>query len=105
MIDMNKIIKYTCSVSSATAISRIFGYIRDMLVAYMFGAGIFADAFYAAFRIPNLIRRMLGEGSFSVAFIPVFSEYLHTKTKLETQKLMLLYWIFVYTSMILIILV
>ena len=87
MIDMNKIIKYTYSVSSATAVSRIFGYIRDMLVAYMFGAGIFADAFYAAFRIPNLIRRMLGEGSFSVAFIPVFSQYLHTKTKSETQKL------------------
>ena len=87
MIDMNKIIKYTYSVSGATAISRIFGYIRDMLVAYMFGAGIFADAFYAAFRIPNLIRRMLGEGSFSVAFIPVFSQYLHTKTKSETQKL------------------
>jgi putative peptidoglycan lipid II flippase len=58
-----------------------------MLVAYLFGAGLVADAFYAAFRIPNLIRRMLGEGSFSVAFIPVFSEYLHTKTKEETQKL------------------
>lgn len=84
---MKKIIKYAGSVSAGTAISRIFGYIRDMLVAYMFGAGMFADAFYAAFRIPNLIRRMLGEGSFSAAFVPVFSEYLHTKTKSETQKL------------------
>ena len=87
MIEIKKIIKYAGSVSAGTTVSRIFGYIRDMLVAYMFGAGMFADAFYAAFRIPNLIRRMLGEGSFSAAFIPVFSEYLHTKTKTETQKL------------------
>ncbi len=87
MIEIKKVIKYAGSVSAGTMISRIFGYIRDMLVAYMFGAGMYADAFYAAFRIPNLIRRMLGEGSFSAAFIPVFSEYLHTKTKSETQKL------------------
>jgi putative peptidoglycan lipid II flippase len=69
-----------------TALSRILGYIRDMLVANVFGAGIFADAFYAAFRIPNLFRRLLGEGAFSAAFVPVFSEYLHTKEKTETQK-------------------
>ena len=87
MIEKSKIVKYAGSVSVGTTISRIFGYIRDMLVAYLFGAGMFADAFYAAFRIPNLLRRMLGEGSFSAAFIPVFSEYLHTKPKEETQKL------------------
>lgn len=69
-----------------TTISRILGYIRDMLVANLFGAGMFADAFYAAFRIPNLFRRLLGEGSFSAAFIPVFNEYLHTKEKKETQN-------------------
>jgi putative peptidoglycan lipid II flippase len=71
-----------------TMFSRILGYVRDMLVANMFGAGIFADAFYAAFRIPNLFRRIFGEGAFSAAFIPVFSEYLHTKEKLETQKML-----------------
>jgi len=87
VIEIKKVIKFAGSVSAGTTVSRIFGYIRDMLVAYMFGAGMFADAFYAAFRIPNLIRRMLGEGSFSAAFIPVFSEYLHTKPKSETQKL------------------
>ena len=69
-----------------TTLSRIIGYIRDMLVANLFGAGMFADAFYAAFRIPNLFRRLLGEGSFSAAFIPVFSQYLHTEEKSETQK-------------------
>ena len=72
--------------AGGTFLSRILGYIRDMLVANLFGAGMFADAFYAAFRIPNLFRRLFGEGSFNAAFIPVFSEYLHTKDKSETQK-------------------
>jgi putative peptidoglycan lipid II flippase len=58
-----------------------------MLVAHLFGAGLAADAFYAAFRIPNLLRRLLGEGSLSASFIPVLSEYLHTKSKEETQEL------------------
>ncbi|MCA6070665.1 MAG: murein biosynthesis integral membrane protein MurJ [Endomicrobium sp.] len=69
-----------------TILSRILGYIRDMLVANLFGTGMFADAFYAAFRIPNLFRRMFGEGSFSTAFIPVLSEYLHKKEKSEVQN-------------------
>ncbi|MDR3112373.1 MAG: murein biosynthesis integral membrane protein MurJ [Elusimicrobiota bacterium] len=69
-----------------TLLSRILGYIRDMLVANFFGAGVFADAFYAAFRIPNLFRRIFGEGAFSAAFIPVFTEYIHTKGKSETQN-------------------
>ncbi|GAB1401544.1 murein biosynthesis integral membrane protein MurJ [Elusimicrobiota bacterium] len=98
MSENKNIVKHISSVSIGTTISRIFGYVRDMLVAYLFGAGLVADAFYAAFRIPNLIRRMLGEGSFSVAFIPVFSEYLHTKTKDETQKLINV----VFTSLLLI---
>jgi putative peptidoglycan lipid II flippase len=72
MEEIKKVVKYAGSVSFGTAISRVFGYIRDMLVAYLFGAGMFADAFYAAFRIPNLVRRMLGEGSFSPALIPCF---------------------------------
>jgi putative peptidoglycan lipid II flippase len=69
-----------------TILSRILGYIRDMFVANLFGIGMSADAFYAAFRIPNLFRRLFGEGSFSVVFVPVLSEYLHTKEKTETQK-------------------
>jgi putative peptidoglycan lipid II flippase len=69
-----------------TVLSRILGYIRDMLVANLFGVGMSADVFYAAFKIPNLFRRLFGEGSFSAAFVPVFSEYLHTKEKTETQK-------------------
>jgi putative peptidoglycan lipid II flippase len=78
--------KHAGKTAFGTICSRILGYIRDMFVANLFGVGIFADAFYAAFRIPNLFRRMFGEGSFSAAFIPVFSHYLHTKDKDETQN-------------------
>ncbi|MBU0951751.1 MAG: murein biosynthesis integral membrane protein MurJ [Elusimicrobia bacterium] len=87
-MDQKKITKYAGTVSAATAISRILGYARDMMVAQIFGAGMFADAFYAAYRIPNLFRRLLGEGSVSTAFVPVFSSYLETKTKEETQNLL-----------------
>ena len=67
--------------------SRVLGYFRDMLVAHAFGAGLAADAFYAAYRIPNLLRRLFGEGALSASFIPIMSEYLHCRTKEETQKL------------------
>jgi len=58
-----------------TLISRLFGYVRDMVVAVVFGASGLTDAFFVAFRIPNLFRRMFAEGAFSLAFVPVFSEY------------------------------
>jgi putative peptidoglycan lipid II flippase len=63
-------------VGVATLLSRIFGYVRDMVLASFFGAGMTADAFIAAFRIPNLLRRLFGEGSLSIAFVPVFTETL-----------------------------
>ena len=59
-------------VVSATLLSRILGYVRDMLIAWSFGAGIYADAFIVAFRIPNMFRRLVGEGGFGMVFIPVF---------------------------------
>ncbi|MCB4790714.1 MAG: murein biosynthesis integral membrane protein MurJ [Elusimicrobia bacterium] len=83
---MEKLTHQASKVAVGTAVSRVLGYARDMLVAHAFGAGFAADAFYAAFRIPNLLRRVLGEGSFSASFIPVFSEYYHTKSKEETQE-------------------
>ncbi|MFA5779660.1 MAG: murein biosynthesis integral membrane protein MurJ [Elusimicrobiota bacterium] len=82
-----KIAKYIGYVSAGTMFSRIAGYIRDMLVGWLFGAGLSADAFYAALRIPNLFRRLLGEGALSSSFVPIFSEYLATKEKKETEKL------------------
>jgi putative peptidoglycan lipid II flippase len=74
-------------VGMATMLSRVFGFIRDMVVAAFFGAGIATDAFFVAFRIPNLLRRLLGEGSLTVAFIPVFTEYLKTKSKESALEL------------------
>lgn len=73
--------------ASATMISRILGYIRDSMVAAYFGGGSQTDAFYAAFKIPNLLRRFLGEGALTAAFVPVFTETLHQKGKEEANRL------------------
>jgi len=74
-------------VGVATLLSRVFGFIRDMVVAGLFGAGIATDAFFVAFRIPNLLRRLLAEGSLTVSFVPVFTEYLRHKTREEALEL------------------
>lgn len=63
-------------IGLATLLSRILGFVRDMVIARFFGAGLLSDAFFVAFRIPNLLRRLLAEGSLSIAFVPVFSDYL-----------------------------
>ncbi|NDV18177.1 murein biosynthesis integral membrane protein MurJ [Pseudodesulfovibrio sp. JC047] len=67
------IAKNAAVVAGATLISRILGFVRDIIVAFALGAGLFADAFFVAFRIPNLLRRLFGEGSLTMAFIPVYS--------------------------------
>ena len=64
------------SIGLATLASRVLGYVRDMVVAHAFGAGPLTDAFFVAFRIPNLLRRLLAEGALSTAVIPVFTETL-----------------------------
>jgi len=58
-----------------TLLSRIFGLLRDITLATIFGASGGTDAFLVAFKIPNFMRRLFGEGAFSLAFVPVFSEY------------------------------
>jgi putative peptidoglycan lipid II flippase len=63
-------------VSAATLLSRVFGLLRDVVIAGFFGAGIASDAFFVAFRIPNLLRRLFAEGSLTIAFVPIFTEYL-----------------------------
>ncbi len=60
-------------VGAATLLSRALGYLRDMTIARYFGAGLASDAFFAAFRIPSLLRELLGEGALSASFIPVFT--------------------------------
>jgi putative peptidoglycan lipid II flippase len=71
----------------ATMLSRIFGFIRDMVVAAFFGAGFATDAFFVAFRIPNLLRRLFAEGSLTISFVPVFTEYLKTRSRKEALEL------------------
>lgn len=69
-----------------TMISRVFGFLRDMVTAHIFGAGAAFDAFSVAFKIPNFMRRLFAEGSFSQAFVPVLSEYQKQKSKEEVQQ-------------------
>ena len=75
MSDSRRLFKSLGSVSSVTMLSRVLGYLRDMVVAAVFGAGAATDVFFVAFRIPNFLRRLFGEGAFSQAFVPVLSEY------------------------------
>jgi putative peptidoglycan lipid II flippase len=74
-------------VGLATMLSRVFGFIRDVIVARFFGAGLATDAFFVAFRIPNLLRRLFAEGSLTIAFVPVFTEYLKTKSREDAFEL------------------
>ncbi len=70
-------------VGGATLASRILGFLRDVVVAQGFGAGPVTDAFFVAFRLPNLLRRLVGEGAVSAAYIPVFTEYRTTRPRPE----------------------
>jgi putative peptidoglycan lipid II flippase len=85
--EQTKVAKAASVVGAATMLSRVFGFIRDVVVAAFFGTSAAADAFFVAFRIPNLLRRLLGEGSLTVAFVPVFTQYLTQKSKEEAAEL------------------
>ena len=87
MSENSRIIKAAGVVGSATLLSRILGFIRDASIAWYFGAGYSTDAFIAAFRIPNLFRKLFGEGSLSNVFVPVFTDYLTNQGKTEALKL------------------
>ncbi|MFC1567156.1 murein biosynthesis integral membrane protein MurJ, partial [bacterium] len=81
-----QIVKHVSKITLGTLFSRILGYARDMAIANFFGASFVADAFYVAYRIPNLLRRLLGEGSLSAAFIPIYTDYLSHKSEEEQKK-------------------
>jgi len=74
--EKQKVTRAAGVIGAATLASRLGGYLRDMTIAYFFGASAATDAFVVAFRIPNLLRRLFAEGSLTVAFIPVFTEVL-----------------------------
>ena len=71
----------------ATIISRIMGMVRDMVVSRLFGAGFATDAFFAAFQIPNMLRRFFTEGALTSAFVPTFSEWYTHKGEEEAREL------------------
>lgn len=70
-----RLLRSTATVGVMTLLSRILGFIRDMVIARYFGAGLATDAFFVANRIPNMLRRLFAEGAFSQAFVPVLTEY------------------------------
>jgi len=82
-----KIVRAASVVGGATLLSRVFGFLRDMVIAQFFGTGMSTDAFFVAFRIPNLLRRLVGEGALTASFIPVYTEYLHQRPKEEGDEL------------------
>jgi putative peptidoglycan lipid II flippase len=80
-----QLVKSTSIIIIMTLISRIFGFIRDMVTANLFGAGAAFDAFSVAFRIPNFMRRLFAEGAFSQAFVPILSEYQKQKSQADIR--------------------
>ena len=81
------LLKALAKVGSMTFVSRILGFVRDTLIARVFGAGILSDAFIVAFKIPNLLRRVSAEGAFSQAFVPILAEYKSQRSFEETHSL------------------
>lgn len=83
---MAKLIKSTIEVALLTFISRIFGYARDMIIAFFLGATVLNDIFIVALRLPNMFRSVFGEGAFSAAFVPLFSKKLKTDSEEQIKN-------------------
>ncbi len=81
------LLKVLATVSSMTLLSRILGFARDVVIARAFGAGMVTDAFFVAFKIPNLLRRLFAEGAFSQAFVPVLAQYKNQRGQEATRQL------------------
>jgi putative peptidoglycan lipid II flippase len=81
------LLRALAAVSGMTLLSRILGFVRDTIIARIFGAGLATDAFFVAFRIPNLLRRLFAEGAFSQAFVPILAEYRNRNSAGETRQL------------------
>ena len=81
------LLKALATVSSLTFISRVLGFLRDLVIARAFGAGVATDAFFVAFKLPNLLRRLFAEGAFSQAFVPILAEYKNRRGEQEARLL------------------
>ncbi|MBS0847657.1 murein biosynthesis integral membrane protein MurJ [Citrobacter sp. JGM124] len=84
------LLKSLAAVSSMTMVSRVLGFARDAIVARVFGAGMATDAFFVAFKLPNLLRRIFAEGAFSQAFVPILAEY-KSRQEMEDTRLFVSY--------------
>lgn len=82
------LLRALATVSSMTLLSRILGFVRDFVIARTFGAGLASDAFFVAFKLPNLLRRLFAEGAFSQAFVPILGEYRNQRQEAEVQVLL-----------------
>ena len=81
------LLKALATVSSMTLVSRVLGFVRDALIARIFGAGLATDAFFVAFRVPNLLRRLFAEGAFAQAFVPILADYRSREGEAGTKLL------------------
>ena len=90
--EQRKIAKATGVLAAATALSRLAGLVRDMVIAVVFGAGFVTDAFFVAFTIPNLLRRFFAEGSLTAAFVPTFSEVYHKEGREAARQMLRACW-------------
>jgi len=81
-----QLFKSTLVVGGMTLISRVLGFIRDMLIAHIFGVNSATDAFFVAFKIPNFLRRLFAEGAFAHAFVPVLSDYKERGSKAALKQ-------------------
>src|SRR4051794_29497522 len=96
--------KTLAAVSGMTMLSRVTGLLRELLIARAFGASAYTDAFFVAFRIPNLLRRLFAEGAFSQAFVPILAEYKNQKGAAGTKDLVdrvatVLMWALLFTCL------
>jgi putative peptidoglycan lipid II flippase len=81
------LLKALVTVSGMTLLSRILGFVRDFVIARAFGAGMMTDAFFVAFKLPNLLRRLFAEGAFAQAFVPILGEYKNKQGEVEAKRL------------------
>lgn len=81
-----KLIKAMATVGGLTGVSRVVGFVRDLMTAYFLGAGPVADAFVVALKLPNFFRHVTAEGAFSVSFVPLYSETLQKEGEDEAGK-------------------
>jgi putative peptidoglycan lipid II flippase len=102
---VSKSFKNISVVATATMVSRVLGLGRDMLVTAVFGASALASAFYSAFTLPNLFRRLLGEGALTAALVPTLHEELRTRERVGAFKLVnqVASWLFVTTSVLVVV--